>query len=67
MATVLFKGEGGEKQYATESTTSLDSAPPLGAPLEEKRFFFQRTKSYDPNSIATLVWHPRHTIEGHEC
>jgi hypothetical protein len=58
MATVLVK----EKAVATttqvnSSTSSLISghSPPLGAPLEEKRFWFQRGKNYDPNAIATQV------------
>ena len=29
--------------------------PPLGKEVEEKRFWFQRGKTYDPNAIATLV------------
>ena len=29
--------------------------PPLGSEVEEKRFWFQRGKTYDPNAIATLV------------
>ncbi|KAH8668663.1 major facilitator superfamily domain-containing protein [Xylariales sp. PMI_506] len=51
MATVLVRNE---KLVTTESTVSLDSIPPLGVPLEEKRFFFQRTKEYNPDAIATL-------------
>lgn len=58
MATVLVK----EKVVTTttqvsSSTSSLISGhfPPLGAPLEEKRFWFQRGKNYDPNAIATQV------------
>jgi hypothetical protein len=58
MATVLAK----EKVAATttrelsSSKTSLSSiSPPLGAPLEEKRFWFQRGKSYDPDAIATQL------------
>ncbi|OHW98791.1 MFS transporter [Colletotrichum incanum] len=52
MATVLAKdpfrkGEDGQP------STSLEGAPPLGAPIEEKRFWFQRNKSYDPFAIAT--------------
>ncbi|GAB1318572.1 Phthalate transporter [Madurella fahalii] len=35
------------------STTSVNTIPPLGAAINEKRFWFQRTKSYDPDSIAT--------------
>lgn len=38
-----------------ESSVSEINAPPLGAPAEEKRFFFQRTRAYDPNAIATQV------------
>lgn len=55
MATVLTK----EKVVVTttqaaESTSSLNSnVPPLGAPLDEKRFWFQRYKTYDPDAIAT--------------
>lgn len=55
MATVLTK----EKTVVTtqethSSTTSLNSnSPPLGAPLDEKRFWFQRVSSYDPDAIAT--------------
>ncbi|KAI0547943.1 major facilitator superfamily domain-containing protein [Xylaria curta] len=29
------------------------SVPPLGEPLEEKKFWFQRGKDYDPHAIAT--------------
>jgi hypothetical protein len=32
-----------------------DDAPPLGAATDEKRFWFQRARAYDPNAIATLV------------
>lgn len=54
MATVLArdpvrKGEDGQPLL------SLEGAPPLGAPVEEKRFWFQRDKSYDPFAIATQV------------
>ena len=53
MATVLTKYD--DKRALTASTTSLNSNPPLGVPVQEKRFWFQRTKSYDPDAIATLV------------
>ncbi|KAK3352882.1 major facilitator superfamily domain-containing protein [Lasiosphaeria hispida] len=38
------------------STTSVNSIPPLGVAVEEKRFWFQRggKTSYDPDAIATL-------------
>ncbi|KAI1456226.1 MFS general substrate transporter [Annulohypoxylon moriforme] len=54
MATVFVKS-GDDKKIVTESTTSLDSdnIPPLGAPNEEKRFWFQRAKGFDPEAIAT--------------
>ncbi|OTB00801.1 hypothetical protein M426DRAFT_267186 [Hypoxylon sp. CI-4A] len=54
MATVLVQAIG-DKKTATESTISLDSEgiPPLGAPKEEKRFWFQRTKNFDHGAIAT--------------
>ena len=32
-----------------------DDVSSLGAPKEEKRFWFQRTKNYDANAIATQV------------
>jgi hypothetical protein len=58
MATVLAK----EKvvttaRELTSSTSSLVSghSPPLGAPREEKRFWFQRGATYDPNAIATQI------------
>ncbi len=61
MATVLVK----EKENVTTTAQSVisdsdsnngASVAPLGVPREEKRFFFQRTKSnYDPNAIATQV------------
>ncbi|KAI1385364.1 MFS general substrate transporter [Hypoxylon trugodes] len=54
MATVLVKNIG-DKNTATESTISLDSneIPPLGAPKENKQFWFQREKDFDINGIAT--------------
>ncbi|KAI0377179.1 MFS general substrate transporter [Hypomontagnella monticulosa] len=54
MATVLVQ-DIGSKKTATESTISLDSdgVPPLGVPKEEKRFWFQRTRDFDHEAIAT--------------
>ncbi|KAI0003513.1 MFS general substrate transporter [Xylariaceae sp. FL0662B] len=53
MAPVLVQKDGG-KSAAIESTTSLDSVPPLGVPREEKRFWFQRTTSnFSHDAIAT--------------
>ncbi|KAF2645725.1 phthalate transporter [Massarina eburnea CBS 473.64] len=31
-----------------------DDVPPLGVPGQEKRFWFQRAREYDPDAIATL-------------
>ncbi|KAB5532496.1 major facilitator superfamily domain-containing protein [Coniochaeta sp. 2T2.1] len=55
MATVLTKEKAVlVAQETNSSTTSLSSnSPPLGAPLEEKRFWFQRVASYDPDAVAT--------------
>lgn len=55
MATVLTRQVIDEKGSATQSTTSLDQIPPLGVPRQEKRFWWQRTKSFDRNAIATQV------------
>jgi len=47
-------GDGkGEKASHVQTETIYETALPLGAPAEEKRFWFQRTKKYDPNAIAT--------------
>jgi hypothetical protein len=55
MATVLTKEKAVVTTQETDSsTTSLNSThPPLGAPLDEKRFWFQRVNSYDPDATAT--------------
>ncbi|KAK0717876.1 major facilitator superfamily domain-containing protein [Lasiosphaeria miniovina] len=60
MATVLTKekasrgeGDSDNKLDPDASTRSVTSIPPLGAPIEERRFWFQRAKSYDPDAIAT--------------
>ncbi|CRK15674.1 putative transporter like protein [Verticillium longisporum] len=56
MATVLTRNKTKISKYGTtEETTSLlaiDVAP-LGAPIDEKRFWFQRRSNYDPDAIAT--------------
>ncbi|KAE9363291.1 MFS general substrate transporter [Stipitochalara longipes BDJ] len=43
----------GEKTPHVKSETVYETALPLGVPAEEKRFWFQRTRTYDPNAIAT--------------
>lgn len=37
----------------TSSRTSLTSIPALGVAVEERRFWWQRARSYDPDAIAT--------------
>ncbi|KAJ8127224.1 hypothetical protein O1611_g6413 [Lasiodiplodia mahajangana] len=44
---------GDEFEIDAEKKDSADSIPPLGQPREEKKFWFQRGKDYDPNAIAT--------------
>jgi hypothetical protein len=51
-----FEDLSNEKHEKTAQvkTEALTEVPPLGAPHEEKRFWFQRAKTYDPNAVATL-------------
>ncbi|KAI1646941.1 MFS general substrate transporter [Daldinia loculata] len=69
MATVLVKNIGDQKT-PTESTISLDSdgIPPLGVPQQEKHFWFQRTKDFDINAIATQpsVFDDPQTVEKYQ-
>ncbi len=62
MATVLTKEKqalGSIQSVVSESDSNIVSVAPLGVPSEEKRFFFQKTKTrYDPNATATLVCQP---------
>lgn len=61
MATVLTKGRPKVSKYgSTEETTALLSADvaPLGVPLDEKRFFWQRRRAPDASAIATQVCLP---------
>ncbi|KAJ6442390.1 transporter [Purpureocillium lavendulum] len=54
MATVLARdlGKGG----SSASTTSLDgNIPPLGAPTEEKKSWFQRSPYLDRDAVATQL------------
>jgi hypothetical protein len=46
---------GGVIEKNGAEVTVAEDAPPLGAPNAEKRFWFQRAKSYDPDAVATLV------------
>lgn len=63
MATVLTREKAArpersdsdrdEKLGPDASTLSVNSIPPLGIPKEERRFFFQRARAYEPDAIAT--------------
>ncbi|KAK3502177.1 major facilitator superfamily domain-containing protein [Neurospora crassa] len=67
MATVLTQGGSLPSADGTNSPTeskgsninasskTLSSIPPLGIAVAERRFWFQRAKSYDPTAIATQV------------
>ena len=49
-----FGDEKGEKSTRVRTNeVHQGAALPLGVPAEEKRFWFQRTKGYDANAIAT--------------
>ncbi|RWA10915.1 hypothetical protein EKO27_g4189 [Xylaria grammica] len=49
----LEKPAHDEIEVGAEKEDNADSIPPLGQPQEEKKFWFQRGKDYDPNAIAT--------------
>lgn len=57
MATVLARTNSSDKKQGTitVTTTPLINIPPLGVPIDERRFWWQRLKTYDPDAIATLV------------
>jgi hypothetical protein len=46
-------GEKSEKTAVHVKSTEVYTAAPLGVPKEEKRFWFQRGRTYDPDAIAT--------------
>ncbi len=52
---VVEVGGHDEKKTAIESVVSLKAIPALGAQGGEKRFWFQRGKSFDADAIATQV------------
>ncbi len=43
----------GEKTAGVRNR-EVETALPLGVPSDEKRFWWQRNRTYDPNAIATL-------------
>ncbi|KAK7748683.1 hypothetical protein SLS53_000705 [Cytospora paraplurivora] len=49
----VVSDESGKDEPET-TTTSLSDDLGLGVALEQKKFFWQRSKKYDPNAIATL-------------
>jgi len=67
MATVFVIGKPSraernpdDKLGPDTSTTSVNTVPPLGEPLKRKRFWFQKTKAYDPDAVATQASSPRY-------
>jgi hypothetical protein len=42
-------------EAGVEEIYQIHPVPPLGKSREEKKFWFQRGKDYDPNAIATQV------------
>jgi hypothetical protein len=51
----LISHDDVEDVGATEKGPGEASIAPLGKPLEERKFWFQRIKNYDPYAIATQV------------
>ncbi|KAL2142893.1 hypothetical protein VTI28DRAFT_601 [Corynascus sepedonium] len=61
MATVFVIGKPSraernpdDKLGPDTSTTSVNTVPPLGEPLKRKRFWFQKTKAYDPDAPSVF-------------
>jgi len=52
-----IESEAAPDKTTDDTTDETTDIPPLGIPHLEKRFWFQRGPSYDPNVIATLVFH----------
>lgn len=44
-----------EIEVGADKKDGSQSIPPLGTLREERKFWFQRGKAYDPNVIATQV------------
>ncbi|KAI1421900.1 major facilitator superfamily domain-containing protein [Xylaria sp. FL1777] len=59
MPTIFWDQPASEKpchdeiEGGVETKDNSGSIPPLGHPREEKKFWFQRGKNYDPNAVAT--------------
>ncbi|KAJ8111104.1 hypothetical protein ONZ43_g5702 [Nemania bipapillata] len=53
---------GDEIDIDVEKKDSTHSILPLGLPREEKKFWFQRGKDYDPNAIATQIGSQAYTM-----
>jgi hypothetical protein len=41
------------RRFLKDISASAEDLAPLGDPIEERRFWFQRATRYDPNAIAT--------------
>lgn len=61
MPTIIPDQKTSEKSRNDEIESGIEkedigrTAPPLGQPQENKKFWFQRGKDYDPHEIATQV------------
>ncbi len=62
MATVLTKQDNqilevdhNNGGVLTKSEALVSEGLALGVPVEEKRFWWQRVRNYDPDAVATLV------------
>lgn len=60
MATVFIRKKASQaednhdsKSDPDTSTTSINTIPPLGEAFQAKRFWFQRTRAYDADAVAT--------------
>ncbi len=44
-----------DAEFGPDEERIDDAVPPLGKPEARKKFWFQRSKDYDPDAIATQV------------
>ncbi len=55
MATIVTREKHLASTSASDSDVSTRLVNPLGAPIENKQFWFQRGRNYEPNAVATQV------------
>lgn len=69
MTTVYIPKKGPQESVSIldNSDSSSVEIPPLAKPVDERRFWFQRGKGYDPDAIATQpsVFDNPHTAKGY--